>query len=156
MSDRTEYHALYHSIHAEAKAAYGREWRKRNSDRVRAYRDENAAERRAQSRAGRYRRRVAAHLTETEEVYTLWHSLNGHGEPAEPIDPRALVAHWEATGVANTCRNGCGQAWRAIVHVTPLYKGGAHEPANLAPECGKATCSPAGAVAATATHRPSI
>lgn len=156
MSERAEYHALYHSIHAEARREYAREWRRRNADRVRAYRDENAAQRRAQAREGRYRRRVAAHLTETEAVYTLWAELNDVPR-AEEIDPRALIAHWRVTGVANTCHLGCGNAWREIVHATPLYEGGAHTVGNLVPVCGKPTCSPVGVrFAATATNRPNM
>lgn len=134
MSDRTKYHALYHSIHAEARREYARRWRRTNAARVRDYRGEKAAQRAAQSRAGRYRRRVAGHLNETEAVYTLWATLNDRPR-AEEIDPRALIAHWEATGVANTCHLGCGNAWRAIVHVTPLYEGGAHDVTNLVPVC---------------------
>jgi hypothetical protein len=132
-----------------------RQWRADNTERVSDYRDETREKRLAQARAGRYRRRVAAHLLETEAVYNLWHSLNGTGEPAAPIDARALVAQWEANGVANTCRNGCGKGWRAIVHAVPLYEGGEHTAVNLLPECGKTNCSPAGLVsAATATDRP--
>lgn len=155
--DRKEWYALYHSIHAEARRQYAREWRKTNAERVRAYREANAAQRAAQARAGRYRRRVAAHLNETEAVYALWHELSGTGQRAEPIDPRALVAHWETAGIPNTCHHGCGNAWREIVHAVPLPQGGRHDVANLIPVCGKATCSPAGLVnAATATDRPSI
>jgi hypothetical protein len=153
-NDRSAYDALYHSIHTEARNEYVREWRRVNADKVRAYRDANRDKRLAQSRAARYRRRVAAHLNETEAVYTLWHSLNGTGERAEPIDVRALLAHWEATGVANTCHHGCGNAWREIVHAVPLYEGGEHTPANLVPQCRKPNCSPAGlTAAATATDR---
>ncbi|QPB09575.1 HNH endonuclease [Streptomyces phage Sycamore] len=137
-------------------AEYGRAWRTANATHVSDYRGRVRERNAAQARAYRYRVRVATHLQETEAVYTLWHSLNGSGERAEPIDPRAVVAHWEATGMANTCRNGCGNAWREIVHAVPLYEGGEHTPANLVPQCRKPNCSPAGlAVAATATNRPS-
>ncbi|WP_199820208.1 hypothetical protein [Streptomyces sp. NRRL S-475] len=151
--NRSTYDALYYSIHAEAKRQYAREWRRANADRVRAYRTANAAQRAAQARAGRYRRRVAAHLEETEAVYTLW-ATHYNQERAEPVDARALVDYWERTGVANTCHHGCGRAWREIVHAVPLWEGGRHAVDNLVPVCGKPTCSPGGvASAATATDQ---
>ncbi|QPB09797.1 HNH endonuclease [Streptomyces phage Shady] len=153
--DRSAYDRLYHSINAEARNEYVREWRAANADKVRAYRDENRDKRLAQARAGRYRRRIAFHLRETEEVYSLWHSLTGQGDRSPAVDARDLMAEWEAANVANTCGNGCGRGWRAIVHSTPLYEGGEHTLANLRPVCGKPTCSPAGATpVATATDRP--
>lgn len=140
-----------------ARAAYAREWRVRNAERIKAYNASRQAARNAYNYAARYRRRVATRLQETEVVYRLWHELNGDGPRAPEIDARALVDHWQANGVANTCRNGCGNAWREIVHAVPLPQGGEHTTANLVPVCGKRTCSPAGlAVAATATNRPSI
>lgn len=139
-----------------AKAAYVREWRKRNPEHVRSYNAATQDKRNAHNSRAKFRSRVAARLIETEAVYTLWCNLTERAERAEPIDPRELIAEWERNGTPNTCRNGCGNVWREIVHVVPLPEGGEHAPANLAPQCGKRNCSPAGTAAvATATHRPS-
>lgn len=136
-------------------AEYGRAWRTANASHVSEYRGRQREANAARARAYRFRLRVIKHLEETEAVYTLWHNLNRTDQRAEPIDPRALVSHWQANGVANTCRNGCGRAWREIVHAVPLYEGGEHVPANLVPQCRKVNCSAAGLVsAATATNRP--
>lgn len=124
----------------EAKAQYLREWRKKNADKVRAYRAANAAQIAAQQRAARYRRRVAARLEETEIIYSLWCETSGE-EPTEPIDARELVAHWETTGIANTCAGGCGRPWRVIAHAIPLAEGGSHSVSNLIPTCGRWGCT---------------
>jgi hypothetical protein len=155
--DRSAYDRLYHSIHAEARAEYRREWRRANADKVRIYRAATRDQRLAQMRAARFRRRVTTHLQETEAVYALWHSLNESGERCTPIAPRDLVAHWKANDIANTCHHGCGRGWRAIVHALPLYEGGAHDVANLVPVCAKQNCSPVGQTsAATASNPPNI
>jgi FMN phosphatase YigB (HAD superfamily) len=136
VTDRRAYHALYHSIHAEERRQYAREWRRKNAARVRAYREENASERAAQARAARYRRRVAKWLAETEIVVSLWAEVNDVPRPS-PIDPQALVIRWDETGVTNTCARGCGRGWREIVHAVPLYAGGVHDVSNLVPVCGR-------------------
>ncbi|MFG3405619.1 hypothetical protein [Streptomyces sp. NPDC048142] len=118
-----------------AKAAYVRQWRKRNPEHVRQYNAEKQDYRNAYNRRAKFRHRVAAHLLETEAVYTLWHTLNGDGPRAREIDARALVAEWERAGVPNECQHGCGNEWREIVHVVPLYENGEHNVTNLAPQC---------------------
>lgn len=134
--DRSEYHALYHSIHAEQRAQTARGWRERNAERVRAYREENGPQRRAQSRAQSYRRRVAAHLGEPETVWGLWATFNLRAL-GSPIQAHALVSHWTQADIANQCSRGCGRAWREIIHKVPLYAGGTHDVTNLVPVCGR-------------------
>lgn len=119
-----------------AKALYARQWRAEHTERVRAYNAATQARRNAYNSAAKYRRRVARWLGETETVVTLWAEVNGATRP-DPVDPRALVDHWTATGIANECFRGCGRGWREIVHAVPLYAGGAHDVTNLVPVCGR-------------------
>ncbi len=122
----------------------GRAWRKANANRRASYRQENADRIAGQQRAARYRRRIAHHLLETEATYALWLRFNNEDDAAPMISAQTLAAHWSANAVLNTCRHGCGNGWREIVHVVPLHSGGRHDVTNLRPECGKPNCSPDG------------
>ncbi|KIQ62420.1 hypothetical protein TR51_25625 [Kitasatospora griseola] len=118
-----------------AKALSAREWREQNADRVRAYRDENKAQAATQARVWRYRKRVAAHLIETDTVSVLHAALNERTH--RNVDPLELISFWADAEITNTCYRGCGRGWREIVHRVPLYAGGDHDVTNLVPVCGR-------------------